>query len=146
MEYLIGVVLAVAVCAFARLSGFDRDRVFYSTLVIVVAQYYVLFAAVANSTSALAWESVVAVAFVGLSLGGFKKNQWLTVAGLAGHGVFDSFHHLFIHNPGVPEWWPGFCLSFDILAGGLLAVLLLRRSGFRLTVAVHSSKRIARSL
>lgn len=42
----------------------------------------------------------------------------------AGHGVFDFSHHLFIKNPGVPVWWPGFCLSFDVLAGGFLAMLL----------------------
>jgi hypothetical protein len=29
MEYLIGVGLALLVCAFATLAGFDRDRVFY---------------------------------------------------------------------------------------------------------------------
>ena len=33
MEYLIGVALAVVVCAFTTLVGFDRDRVFYSMLV-----------------------------------------------------------------------------------------------------------------
>jgi hypothetical protein len=33
MEYLIGVGLAVVVCAFTTLVGFDRDRVFYWTLV-----------------------------------------------------------------------------------------------------------------
>jgi hypothetical protein len=38
---------------------------------------------------------------------GFKKNLWVIVAALAGHGVFDFFHHLFIQNPGVPVWWPG---------------------------------------
>ena len=42
MEYLIGAGLAVVVCAFATLVGFDRDRVFYPTLVIVIATYYVL--------------------------------------------------------------------------------------------------------
>ena len=31
MEYLIGVALAVVVCAFTTLVGFDRDRVFYPT-------------------------------------------------------------------------------------------------------------------
>jgi hypothetical protein len=61
---------------------------------------------------------------------GFKKNLWLIVAALAGHGVFDFFHQLFLQNPGVPVWWPGFCLSFDVLAGGFLAMLLMRRSGF----------------
>jgi hypothetical protein len=51
----------------------------------------------------------------------------LVVAGLVGHAVFDFLHRLFINNPGVPEWWPGFCLSFDVLAGLFLAVLLLKR-------------------
>jgi len=41
MEYLIGVGLAVVVCAFATLVGFDRDRVFYPTLVTVIATYYI---------------------------------------------------------------------------------------------------------
>ena len=54
------------------------------------------------------------------------------MAALAGHGVFDFFHHGFIQNPGVPMWWPGFCLSFDVLAGGFLAILLVRRSKFPL--------------
>ena len=130
MEYLIGVVLALVVCAGAMLTGFDRDRVFYPTLVVVVAHYYILFAVMGDSTSALVSESLVACAFLALAVAGFKKNSWLIVAGLVGHGVFDFFHHLFIQNPGVPVWWPGFCLSFDVLAGGFLAVVLLRRPGF----------------
>lgn len=130
MEYLIGVVLGLVVCAFATLVGFDRDRVFYPTLVIVFPIYYILFAVIGGSMPALALESLIASAFFTLAVAGFKKNLWLIVATLAGHGVFDYFHHLFIHNPGVPVWWPGFCLSFDVLAGGFLAMLLMRRSGF----------------
>jgi hypothetical protein len=128
MEYLIGVGVAVVVCAFAMVSGFDRDRVFYPTLLIVVAHYYILFAAMAGSTPALAWECLTASAFLALAMAGFKKNPWLIVAGLAGHGVFDFFHYRIIQNPGVPVWWPGFCLSFDVLAGGFFAILLMRRS------------------
>jgi hypothetical protein len=129
MEYLIGVGLAVAVCAFAMLVGFDRDRVFYATLAIVVATYYILFAVIGSSRPAVTEESLVACAFVVLAVAGFKRNPWLIVAALAGHGVFDFFHQLLIHNPGVPVWWPGFCLSFDVIAGGFLAMLLVRRSG-----------------
>ena len=128
MEYLIGVGLAVMVCVLATLVGFDRDRVFYPTMVIVVATYYILFAAMASSTPALVSESLVACVFLGLAAAGFKWNLWLIVAALAGHGVFDFFHHLFIQNPGVPTWWPGFCLSFDVLAACFLAALLIRRS------------------
>jgi hypothetical protein len=134
MEYLIGVLLAAVVCAFAMLAGFDRDRVFYPTLLIVIATYYVLFAVMGNSTPALTIESPIEGAFLMLAVIGFKKNLWLVVAELAGHGVFDFFHHLFIQNPGVPLWWPGFCLSFDVLTGMFLAMLLVRRSGFTTAV------------
>jgi hypothetical protein len=134
MEYLIGVGLAVVVCAFATLVGFDRDRVFYPTMLTVIATYYILFAVMGSSMPALAWESVIAGAFLALAVAGFKKNLWLIVAALVGHGVFDVFHHLFIQNPALPVWWPGFCLSFDVLAGGFLAMLLMRRSGFAATV------------
>ena len=134
MEYLIGIGLAVVVCAFAMLAGFDRDRVFYPTLLTVIATYYILFAVMGSSTPALTIETLVAGTFLMLAVAGFKKNLWLVVAALAGHGVFDFFHHLVIQNPGVPVWWPGFCLSFDIVASGFLAVLLMRRSGSARTV------------
>lgn len=134
MEYLIGSGLAVVVCAFALLAGFDRDRVFYPTLLIVVATYYILFAVMGSSPRVLALESLVAVAFLALAVAGFKKNLWLIAAGLAGHGAFDFFHHRLIQNPGVPGWWPGFCLAFDFLAGVFLALLLMRRSRFAPTV------------
>jgi hypothetical protein len=130
MEYLIGIVLALVVCACAALVGFDRDRVFYPTMVVVVAHYYILFAVIGNSTRALILESVIAAGFFVVAAAGFKKSLWLVVAGLAGHGVFDFFHQFFIQNRGVPLWWPGFCMSFDVFAGAFLAMLLMRHSGF----------------
>lgn len=138
MEYLIGVLLALGVCIFALLTGFDRDRVFYPTVVAVNATYYILFAVMGSSTPALISESLIASAFFAVAVAGFKKSPWLAVAGLAGHGVFDFFHHLFIRNPGLPVWWPGFCLSFDGLAGGFLAMLLVRRQPLPPTVVGRS--------
>jgi hypothetical protein len=129
VEYLVGVLLAAAVCAFGLSAGFDRDRAFYPTVLIVVASYYILFAIMGSSTPALVTESLVAAGFITLAVAGFKRDLRFAAAGLAGHGVFDFFHHMLIPNPGVPPWWPGFCLAFDILAGILLALLLARRSG-----------------
>jgi len=129
MGYLIGVGLALAVCAFGVLTGFDRDRVFYPTMTVVVASYYILFAVMGNSVPALALECLAAGAFLILAVTGFKKSLWLIVAALVGHGVYDFFHHLLIENPGVPVWWPSFCLAFDVFAGGFLAMLLVRRPG-----------------
>ena len=130
MEYLIGVVLGVVVCVFALLTGFDRDRAFYPTVLAVIPTYYILFAAMASSTQAVVIESTVTCAFWALAVVGFKKNLWLVAAGLAGHGVFDFFHHGVIQNPGVPAFWPGFCGSIDVFLGAFLAVLLIKRSGF----------------
>ncbi len=127
MEYLIGALLGIVTCAFALLAGFDK-RVFYPVLLIVIATYYVLFAVMGNSMRALTIDSLVVGLFLAVALVGFKKNLWFVVAALAGHGVFDFSHHLLIDNPGVPSWWPGFCLAFDIPAAAFLAVLLMRRS------------------
>jgi hypothetical protein len=44
MEYLVAVILGLVVGAFATTTGFDRDRAFYPTVLIVVASYYALFA------------------------------------------------------------------------------------------------------
>ena len=128
MEFAIGIILAAAVCTFALLTGLDRERAFYSTVLIVIATYYILFAAMGGSRFALTMESLVAVGFAVLAVAGFKRNFWLVAGGLAGHGIFDFFHHRLIQNAGVPAWWPGFCMSWDVFAGIFLAVLLARRS------------------
>jgi hypothetical protein len=81
------------------------------------------------STPVVIVESVAAGAFLALAVIGFKTGLWLVVVALAGHGVFDFFHHLLIDNPSVPRWWPGFCMAFDVVAAGYLAVLLKKRPG-----------------
>ena len=111
----------------AMLAGFDRERVFYPTMLIVVATFYILFAVMGKSMPALMIESAVSGAFFVLAFLGFRKSLWLVAAGLAAHGIFDFFHHMFIQNPGVPVWWPGFCMSYDVIAGLFLAGLLVRR-------------------
>ncbi len=126
MEYFIGLILSLAVAAFAAVVGFDRERAFYPTVLIVIASYYVLFAAMGASARTLTVESAVASGFLAVAVLGFRRNFWLIVAALVGHGVFDFVHHIFIDNPGVPRWWPGFCLAFDAILGAFLAVQLIR--------------------
>lgn len=127
MALLVGAVLALSVCLFARLVGLDRDRAFYPTVMIVVASYYALFAVMGGSMQALLVELLPIAAFVGAAVAGFKRSAWLIVAALAAHGVFDFFHARLIANPGVPAWWPDFCMAYDLMAAACLA-LLLRRS------------------
>jgi hypothetical protein len=110
----------------ATVVGFDRERAFYPTVMIVIASYYVLFAVMGASKHTLTIEIVVAGGFLLVAVLGFRRNVWLVVAALIGHGVFDFVHRFFIDNPGVPHWWPGFCLAFDALFGAFLAVRLIR--------------------
>lgn len=127
MGYIIGVALAVGVGIFAGVLGLDKDRSFYPVVLIVIAVLYILFAAIAGSTTAILVELLPAVLFVAAAAIGFKKSLWLVVAGLALHGVFDSIHHQIISNPGVPSWWPEFCLAYDITAAVYLGMLISLR-------------------
>lgn len=127
MAYLIGGGLALAIGVMATLVGLDRDRAFYPTVVLVVASYYALFAVLGGSSHALVVESVFIAAFVAAALAGFKYSPWIVAAALAGHGVFDAFHARLIANPGVPEWWPRFCGTYDVVAAAGLALLIRRR-------------------
>jgi hypothetical protein len=127
MEYLIGLVLSLVVSGIGSSVGFDREKTFYPVVLIVVGSYYVLFASMGAPGRVVLLESVVAAVFLLAAVIGFKGSLWIVVAGLVAHGIFDLVHHRFIENPGVPSWWPGFCLAFDVVAGGFLAVLLTRR-------------------
>ena len=118
--------LALMVSGFATLAGLDRDRAFYPTVLVVIASYYVLFAVMGGSGHALVVETLVMTGFLLAAVIGFKKSLWLVVAALAAHGVFDVFHGRVVANPGVPAWWPAFCLTYDITAAAFLAWLLRR--------------------
>jgi hypothetical protein len=125
MEYLIGLILSVAMAGFATAIGLDRERGFYPPVIIVIATYYVLFAVMGGSSRALLLEILVAAGFLLLAVLGFKISLWFAAAAIVGHGVFDLVHHWFIDNAGMPHWWPGFCATFDVVFGAWLAVRLM---------------------
>jgi hypothetical protein len=127
MEYLIGFSVAISVCLAASLVGFDKDRAFYPVVLVVIASYYILFATMGASLQTLLIELAAAGLFAVVAILGFKRSPWLIVAGLAAHGAFDLLHPLLAHNPGVPVWWPGFCLAYDLTAALYLMILLKSR-------------------
>jgi hypothetical protein len=124
MPLIVGALLALGIGLLATLTGLGRERGFYPTLVIVIASYYVLFAVETMSMATVVVECAGLVLFAGVALGGFKGNLWLVVAALATHGLFDLLHPQIVANPGVPTWWPPFCLAFDVVAAAYLAWLL----------------------
>ncbi len=124
MALLVGALLALAVGLFATGTRLDRDRAFYPTVTIVVASYYALFAVMGASTNALVLESVAGTVFLVVAVSGFRSSLWVVVLALGAHGMFDLVHGRVISNPGVPAWWPAFCLTYDITAASYLAWLI----------------------
>jgi hypothetical protein len=133
---VVGALLAVAVGLFGTGTGLDRDRAFYPIVMIVTASYYALFAVMGASTHALVLESLVGTAFLAAAVWGFKSSLWLVAAALVAHGIFDLGHSTVISNPGVPSWWPGFCLTFDVTFAAYLA-WLLRTGRLRAPAKTH---------
>jgi hypothetical protein len=119
---VVGIALALTVGTFAALARFDRERVFYPTVLIVTASYYALFAVLGADPAALGRETGGFLLFVVASVVGFRRNLWIVVAALSGHAVFDAVHGQLIANAGTPQWWPAFCLAFDVTAAAFLAV------------------------
>src|SRR5262245_58390417 len=124
-----GVLLALAVGVFATVVGLDRDRAFYPTVAIVVASYYALFAVMGGSTRPLVLECAAGAVFVAAAVAGFRYSLWIAALALAGHGVFDLVHGALISNPGVPVWWPPWCLAYDVTAAVYLAWRLRKDQG-----------------
>lgn len=122
---IVGTVAAVAVGLFAHVVGYDRDRSFYAAVLTVVGSLYVLFNVMAGGGPDLAVEIAVFGVFATLAAVGFRTSLWVVVAGLALHGVFDLFRNAILAGRGVPEFWPAFCGSYDVVAAIGLSMLLL---------------------
>lgn len=123
---VVGVLLAIGIAALAKFTRFDEDRSFYSTVLVIIASYYVLFAVLGGSGLALVWELVIAVAFSTAAIIGALFLPTLVGTGIIAHGLFDFVHDAIIENSGVPNWWPSFCGSIDVVLG--LWVIILTRS------------------
>ena len=123
MSYVVGIALALGVSAFGSVSGFDRDRAFYPTVLVVIALYYVLFAVMSGDPGTVAAEAAIMAAFAAMAVVGFRSSMWIVAAGLAGHGVLDAFHGQVVANTGVPAFWPSFCMAYDVAAAGVVVWL-----------------------
>lgn len=117
MPVVIGVLSAVAIAALARFTRFDRDRSFYSTVLVIIPSYYIVFAVMGGSSRALVWELLAAVAFSTVAIMGALYFPLLVGVGIVAHGLFDFVHYMMIQDAGVPDWWPGFCGSLDVVLG-----------------------------
>ncbi len=128
MEYIVGFSLAIVFCAAAAALGMDRERVFYPAVAIAVTSYYLAFTVSDGRGEVWLSELAIAAVFIGAAVLGFKREPWIALLALGGHGVMDAFHHLLVHNQGVPAAWPGFCGTFDVTAAVAAAGFMTLRA------------------
>jgi len=111
-----GVGAAVVLVASGRAAGFDSDRSFYPTVLVVIALLYVLFGVEDGAAFVITAETVVALAFAAVAVVAFRRQSpALLAVGLALHGIWDVAHPaLLLESDAVPVWWPAFCLGVDL--------------------------------
>lgn len=124
MSIAVGMAMAVAMCLAARFIGFDRDRAFHPVLLIAIASYDLVFAALTQEAGVIAGECLLASVFVTVAVVGFRKWPVLVMLGLVGHAAADVVHPHLVANSGIPAWWPGFCAGFDAAAAWVFGVVL----------------------
>jgi hypothetical protein len=117
IAFITGVGLAVVLAIFGKLTGYEKDRSFFPTLLIVIASYYMLFAILDGSVSTILIEIAVASIFIVIAIWGSYQFPLIVGAGIALHGIFDFMYGHFYLNNGVPVWWPAFCAGIDIPFG-----------------------------
>jgi hypothetical protein len=145
MKIIAGLFASAAIIGLGRATQQLRLLPFYSTVLIVIAVVYVLFAVMAGAPRTIAVESSIAIAFVGLAVTGGRwtppRAAGLIVAGgLAAHGVYDLVHEAVVVNPVVPDWWPVFCGVVDLVLAIWLGVLASRGELHATPTGVHSNR------
>ena len=123
MELIAGLITAIAIIGLGYATRQGQSVQFYSSVLIVIALAYVLFAAMEEAPRTIAVESAIAAVFVVVAVVG---TQWrngrsagmILAGGLAAHGGYDLLHSAVVTNPVVPAWWPLFCGVVDVLLAG----------------------------
>ena len=128
IEALIGAASGVFTIVVARLIR--GERWLYSLGLLTLPSLYALFALHAGEQSVSAREMLYGTPFLvaGLlfALVSIRQSAAMVGAFWVLHGVYDLIHGRLITNPGVPDWYPVWCFSVDVVVGGYLLWLSRR--------------------
>ena len=121
---LLGIVLSLALVGLARIYPSVRERVVYAVALVIAALLYFFFGLAGGaSTRWLAFETLGVLIFGTVAWGGLRGKAWLLAVGWVAHVAWDVLFHL--SGAGAeytPDWYPWFCVSFDlVIAGAVLA-------------------------
>jgi hypothetical protein len=123
IELIVGVVLAFAFLMWTRVQP-DAGRRLYAIGLAVTALIYVAFAVIGGADSRSLGLEVVGLLLYGAAAWiGLRKSTALLALGWALHPVWDVALHLEGAGAGyTPDWYPWFCVSFDMIVAGAVFV------------------------
>ena len=122
------------ICIFRKILTPKAEQIFYAMFLILVAAFYLAFAAYFEAATAWQVETAVVGAFVVIAVLGVRL-PFALIVGYCMHGLWDLVHELQAHG-GHPGFGPGqltaiplayglFCAAYDFS----MAVYFYRRRG-----------------
>ena len=123
--YLVVGLMAAAGTIFTarKIFALKQEQIFYAMFLIMIAGFYLAFAAYFGAASAWRLETAVVVAFVAIALLG-ARFPFLLIIGYSLHGLWDFLHELQAHGVGsgfepgqltaIPLAYGIFCAAFDL--------------------------------
>jgi hypothetical protein len=137
LEGLVGVAVGALVIVLARLIR--GQRWLYSLGLLTLPSLYAFFALQAGDQAVAIKEMIYGLPYLiaGLVFAFVSVRQSAIVVGAFWilHGVYDLTHSRIITNAGVPDWYPVFCFSVDVVIGAYLLWLSHRISNANLRQA-----------
>ena len=110
------------ICIFRKMFPGKSEQIFYAVFLILVAAYYLAFAAYFGATTAWQVETTVVLTFVAIGFLGMRL-PFALIVGYSMHGLWDVLHELQAHGghsgfePGqltvIPLFYGFFCAAFD---------------------------------
>ena len=130
IEALIGVAVGILTIVLAR--SIRGQHWLYSIGLLTLPSLYASFALHAGEPAVGVKEMLYGVPFIvaGLVFAFVSVRQSAVLVGAFWilHALYDLTHNQFLTNAGVPDWYPVFCFSVDVVVGGYLLWLSRRIS------------------
>ncbi len=125
---LVGVAIGILVIMVAR--SIRGERWLYSIGLLTLPSLYAFFALRAADHATGLKEMIYGLPFLAAGLAfafvSVRKSAIVVGAFWIVHGVYDIVHDQFVSNAGVPDWYPAFCFSVDVVVGAYLLWLSRR--------------------
>lgn len=132
---LIGTLIAVACIWAFRSNNLKKEVKSWGIALIIAGLVYMGFSFMKYPSEWILIEFLATLFCVLIYILGVKYSSYIIAVGWLVHIFWDYYIHMQI-NPGYsPEWYPHFCIGFDLLVGIYLAFQLIKKSNFKTTIA-----------